>query len=240
MKAFDLMTCETVSIGPEANILEALRLMLDRRISGLPVVDAGGTLVGILTEGDLLRRAELQTEPQRSAWHSFLLGPGRLADEYVRTHGRKVVDVMTRNVVSVAEDIALQEIVRLMQRHRIKRLPVTNAGRLVGIVSRADLLRALASAPVKAIGVGTGDAALRTCILDEIERQPWGPAAMVEVAVDSGVVSLRGVLTDDRERAALHVLVENVPGVLRVRDQLTTIEPMTGMVVESPRETARG
>ena len=240
MNAFDVMTCEVVSIHPDADILEALRLMLDRKISGLPIVDAGGMLVGILTEGDLLRRAELHTEPRRSAWLSFLLGPGRLADEYVRTHGRKVVDVMTRNVVSVAEDAALPEIVHLMQRHRVKRLPVTNAGHLVGIVSRADLLRALANAPLDAVDAGTGDATLRARLLEEIQRQPWGPAGMVDVVVENGSVNLRGVLTDDRERAALHVLVENVPGVMRVLDQLTTIEPLTGMIVESPRDTAQG
>ncbi len=240
MNASDVMTCEVVSIRPEADILEALRLMLERRISGLPIVDASGKLVGILTEGDLLRRAELHTEPQRSAWLSFLLGPGRLADEYVRTHGRKVADVMKRNVVSVTEDVALPEIVRLMQRHRIKRLPVTNAGLLVGIISRADLLHALANAPLNAADPGTGDATLRTRILEEIERQSWGPAAMVDVVVENGDVNLCGVLTDDRERAALHVLVENVPGVMRVRDQLTTIEPLSGMIVESPRDTAHG
>ncbi|HSJ41870.1 MAG TPA: CBS domain-containing protein [Xanthobacteraceae bacterium] len=240
MNASDLMTREVVSIRPEAGILEALRLMLDRRISGLPIVDAGGMLVGILTEGDLLRRAELHTEPQRPGWISFVLGPGRLADEYVRTHGRKVGDVMTRNVVSVTEDVALPEIVHLMQRHHITRLPVTKAGLLVGIVSRADLLRALANAPLNAIDTETADAALRARILEEIERQPWGPAGAVDVVVENGDVNLHGVLTDDRERAALHVLVENVPGVMRVRDQLTTIEPLTGMIVKSPRDTAHG
>jgi len=240
MNASDVMTREAVSIRPEAGILEALRLMLDRRISGLPVVDANAMLVGILTEGDLLRRAELHTEPQRPAWLSLLFGPGRLADEYVHTHGRKVADVMTRHVVSVTEDVALPEIVRLMQRHRIKRLPVTNAGLLVGIVSRADLLRALANAPPDAIATKDDDATLRARILEEIGRQPWGPSGAVEVVVENGEVNLRGVLTDVRERAALHVLVENFPGVIRVRDQLTTIEPLTAMVVESPRETAHG
>ena len=237
MKAADVMSREVVSIHPDAGILEALRLMLDRRISGLPVVDAAGALVGVLTEGDFLRRAELDTERHRSHWLAFLLGPGRLAREYVRSHGRKVGDVMTHNVVSVSEDVTLAEIVRLMERHRIKRLPVTKAGRLIGIVSRRDLLQALASAPMAALAANPDDASLRERILDEIERQPWGPVAMVDVLVDNGAVDLRGVLTDDRESEALQVLVENVPGVKTVRDLLTTIEPATGMVVESPRSS---
>lgn len=235
MKAADVMTREVVSIHPDASVLEALRLMLERRISGLPVANASGALVGMLTEGDFLRRAELDTERHRSSWLAFLLGPGRLAREYVRTHGRKVAEVMTHNVVSVTEEIALAEIVRLMERHHIKRLPVTKAGRLIGIVSRRDLLQALASTPMAALAANPDDAALRERILDEIERQPWGPVAMVDVVVDNGTVDLRGVLTDDREREALQVLVENVPGVKQVRDLLTTIEPMTGMVVEAPR-----
>lgn len=239
MKALDVMTREVVSIGPDASVFDALRLMLDRRISGLAVVDADGDLVGMLTEGDFLRRAELDTERQRPAWLGFLLGPGRLAREYVQTHGRKVAEVMTHNVVSVTEDIALSEVVRLMERHHIKRLPVTKAGRLTGIVSRSDLLRALAGAPV-IVCADSRDATLRERILAEIGRQPWGPSAMVDVIVENGGVDLRGVLTDDREREALQVLVENIPGVMRVRDLLTTIEPMTGMVVELPRDRAHG
>jgi CBS domain-containing protein len=239
MKAIDVMTRRVASISPDASVHDALRLMLDRRISGLPVVNAEGVLVGIVTEGDFLRRAELDTERQRSALVAFLLGPGRLAGEYVHTHGRRVADVMTHNVVSVTEDIALSEIVRLMERHHIKRLPVTKAGRLLGIVSRSDLLRALASSPITTLAASPSDAALRERVLDEIQRQPWGPSAMVDVAVENGDVDLRGVLTDDREREALQVLVENIPGVKHVRDLLTTIEPMTGMVVESPRARAR-
>ena len=144
MNASDVMTHNVVSAEQNAPIGDAIRLMLDHRISGLPVVDGSGKVAGMLTEGDLLRRAETRTERQRPRWLEFLLGPSRLADEYVQTHGRKVGEIMTEDVVSVTEDTPLAEIVQLMERHRIKRLPVLRGDVLVGIVSRADLVRAVA------------------------------------------------------------------------------------------------
>src|SRR2546430_10195886 len=133
MNASDLMTRDVVSVGRDAPIGDAIRRMLDHRISGLPVVDGGGNVIGMLTEGDLLRRAETRTECQRPRWLELLLGPGRLADEYVRTHGRKVGEIMTEDVVSVAEDAPPADIVRLMQSYRVKRLPVLPADDLVRI-----------------------------------------------------------------------------------------------------------
>src|SRR6266699_1880303 len=132
MKASDVMTRNIVSIGRDAPIVEAIRLMLDNQVSGLPVVDDGGKVVGILTEGDLLRRSETGTERHRPRWLEILMGPGRIAGEYVRTHGRRVEDVMTSNIVSVTEDTPLDEVVHLMERHRIKRVPVLADDRPVG------------------------------------------------------------------------------------------------------------
>jgi len=145
MKASDVMSRNILSVGRDAAIAEAIRLMLDNRISGLPVIDTAGRLVGILTEGDLLRRSETGTERHRPRWLEILMGPGRLAGEYVRTHGRKVAEIMTRDLVSVTPDTPLDEIVALMERRRIKRVPVLDGDTPVGIVSRADLLRALAA-----------------------------------------------------------------------------------------------
>ena len=144
MNAADIMTRTILSAGPKTPVAEAIGLMLDNRVSGLPVIDEAGQLVGILTEGDLLRRGETGTERHRPRWLEILLGPGRLASDYVRTHGRKVEDIMTRDPVSVAPETPLDEIVELMERHRIKRVPVLEGEKLVGIVSRADFLRALA------------------------------------------------------------------------------------------------
>src|SRR5262245_22298734 len=145
MRAADVMTPDPVCISPDASINDAVGLMLERRFSGLPVVDARGSLVGIVTEGDLLRRTETGTQRKRPRWIEFLMGPGRLATEYVQTTGRKVNDVMTPEVQTVTEEAPLDAIVHLMERHQIKRVLVVRDSKLVGIVTRANLLHALAS-----------------------------------------------------------------------------------------------
>ncbi len=145
MKAKDVMTRKVISVAPDASILEALRLMLQNKISGLPVVARGRQLVGIVTEGDFLRRAETGTERKRPHWLEFIISPGRLAHDYVHSHGRRVEEVMTFGVETVSEEAELDDIVRLMEKHRIKRIPVMRGDDLVGIISRANLLHALAS-----------------------------------------------------------------------------------------------
>src|SRR5262252_8549841 len=145
MKVRDIMSTRVVSVEPNANVREAIRLMLQKHISGLPVIDRSGALVGVVTEGDFLRRVEAGTERKRPRWLEFLTGPARLADEYVQSHGRKVSDVMTPEPITIREDTPVEEVVRLMERRRIKRLPVMRGSQVVGIVSRANLLHALAS-----------------------------------------------------------------------------------------------
>jgi CBS domain-containing protein len=232
MKAADVMTRLVVSVTPETPVAEAVRLMLQDNISGLPVVDSGGRLIGIVTEGDFLRRVETGTERRRPRWLEFLIGPGRLADEYVHAHGRKVEEVMTRDVVTVAADTPLDEVVRLMERRRIKRLPVVRGrGEVVGIVSRANLLHALAGIAAEAPPPSADDTAIRNRILAAIDRESWAPRAGVDVMVRNGVVHLWGSVFDDRERQALCVAAENVPGVKAVKDHLAWIEPTSGMVI---------
>ena len=141
MKASDVMSSRVVSIAPEATVLEAIELMLENRISGLPVIDRAGALVGIVTEGDFLRRAETGTERKRPRWLEFLLGPNSLAKDYVRSHGRKVEEVMTRELITASEDMPLAEVVRIMERKRVKRLPVMRGREIVGIVNRASCMR---------------------------------------------------------------------------------------------------
>jgi CBS-domain-containing membrane protein len=209
--------------------------MIENRISGLPVVDAAGRLVGMVTEGDFLRRTETGTEIRRPRWLQFLLSPGRLADEYVRTHARKVGEVMTPDVAAVTEDTLVDEIVRLMERSRIKRVPVLRDGRLVGIVSRADLVRALAGLLAEAAPASLDDTALRDRILADLDKQSWSPRVGVNVTVRNGMVDLWGTLTDERERQALCVACENVSGVKGVRDHLCWVEPQSGWLIE-PRE----
>src|ERR1700726_452887 len=159
MKAEDIMTRRVISVAPEASILESARLMLQHRVSGLPVIDAAGRLVGVVTEGDFLRRVEVGTERKRPRWLEFIAGPGRLATEYVHSHGRKVADVMTGEPITVGEDTPIEEVVRLMERRRIKRLPVMRGTKVVGIVSRANLLHALASVAREALPAAKDDQA---------------------------------------------------------------------------------
>lgn len=227
-----VMNGRVVTVAADASVLEALRLMLDEHISGVPVTAPDGSLVGMLTEGDFLRRSELGTELHHPRWLEFIMGPGRLAREYVDTHGRKVSEVMTPQVISIREEAPLIDAVRLMEQHRIKRLPVLGDKGIVGILSRADLMRAFVAAAGDRPD-DLSDPAIRRRLADEIARQSWSPLTMVTVGVAAGVVHLRGVLFDDRLRTALKVLAENVPGVRQVQDHLTTIEPMTGYVVQA-------
>jgi CBS domain-containing protein len=236
MKASDVMSRNILSVGRDAAIAEAIRLMLDNRISGLPVIDTAGRLVGILTEGDLLRRSETGTERHRPRWLEILMGPGRLAGEYVRTHGRKVEEIMTRDLVSVTPDTPLDEIVALMERRRIKRVPVLEGDIPVGIVSRADLLRALArSLEVQPVAVA-GDDEIHERILAELAKVSWVPRDGLTITVTDGVVGLDGVILDEKEREALRVAAENVPAVRAVEDRLVWVEPVSGTIIDAPQD----
>ena len=233
MKAMDVMTRDVVSVAPDASVIEAVRLMLQHKISGLPVVDASGDLQGVVTEGDFLRRVETGTERKRSRWVEFLLGPGRLATDYVHTTGRKVGEVMTPDVRTVAEDDPLEKVVHLMERHRIKRVPVVRGSKVVGIVTRANLMRALASLALAEHPVAADDAAIRERLLAELKKQSWAPVGLIDVVVKDGVVKLSGALTDERERQAIRIAAENIAGVKKIEDHLVWIEPMSGTVIEA-------
>jgi CBS domain-containing protein len=237
MRAADVMTVEPVSISPDASILEAIGVMLQRKFSGLPVVDLNGSLVGIVTEGDLLRRTETGTKRKRPRWIEFLVGPVRLATEYVHASGRKVREVMSREVHTISEDTPLEEVVELMERHQIKRLPVVRGGKLVGIVSRANLLRALARVVGETKPAADDDASIRTCIYAELQRQPWAPVNLLDIVVRNGVVHLWGVLLDERQREAIYVVLENTPGVKSIEDHLVWVEPMSGLTIPMPEES---
>jgi len=231
MNAREIMSRRVITVTPETTIEEAIRLMLDHRISGLPVVEADGALAGIVTEGDLLRRFETGTDKRHSGWVSLLLGPGRLAAEYTRSHAHKVGEVMTTEVASVSPETPLAEVVELMEDRHIKRVPVTDGGKLVGIVSRANLVAALANQLAKDRGSPLSDDDIRRAILAEIDKQPWGPRESVDAVVRDGVVELHGTILDERERSALIVAAENLPGVKAVRDKLVWVEPNSGMVL---------
>jgi CBS domain-containing protein len=227
MNASQVMTRSLVSIGPDASILEAAGLMLEHKVSGLPVIDESGDLVGVVTEGDFLRREEIGSQIRRPRWIEFFTTPGRLAGEYVHASGRKVRDVMSGEVRTVTEETELSEIARLMQEHAVKRLPVVRDKKLIGIVTRADLLRAVVSSGDKDAQLPEEDVAIRGRLLAELKNQPWAvPLAMIDISVKHGVVELAGVVRDDRQRQALRVAAENVPGVKKVMDGSLRVEPV--------------
>jgi len=194
--------------------------MLKHHISGLPVIDNHGKLVGILSEGDLLRRGEIETERKRSVWLDALFGPADGAADYVHSHGL-TVKVMTPDPITVTENTTLDEVVRLMENRKVKRLPVLRDGKVIGIVSRANLMRALLSIHRTTPQSSDDDAAIREHVLAEVRRHDWTSGAAVDVVVQSGMVDLWGTVGDLAQREALKVLAENVPGVVRVEDHLT-------------------
>jgi predicted transcriptional regulator len=213
--------------------------MLDNNVSGLPVLADDGKVVGILTEGDLLRRSETGTERHRPRWLEILMGPGRMAGEYVRTHGRKVEEIMTSDPVSVTGDTPLDEVVGLMERRRIKRVPVIDGDVLVGVVSRADLLGSLLRTLDAQDSQTRSDDEILEQILAELAKTAWVPRDGLSISVKDGIVDLNGVILEEKEREALRVVAENTPGVRAVEDHLVWVEPVSGTVIEAPSEEPR-
>ena len=232
MQAQDIMSRDVLTVVPSTRIDVAIDLMLQRKVSGLPVLNADGQMVGIISEGDLLRRYETGTgDRHRSKLLSFLVGPGQEAEEFVHTHSRDVADLMTTEVAVVSETAALEEVVAVMEQRKVRRVPVMRGDKLVGIISRSDLLRALA---LKLDGEKTTDASdvdIEKKLIDSLAGSSWSAASNVGVTVKEGVVTLNGFVYDERARAALRVAAENTPGVKGVVDQLVWIDLTTGMTV---------
>jgi CBS domain-containing protein len=233
MRAQDVMTQYVTSVGPNDAVSRAVRIMLQNEISGLPVIDTFGRLVGMITEGDLLRRAETATQRRRPRWIEFFVSPGRLADEYAHSHGRKVSEIMTVDPVSVEEATPLEEVVTLMEKRRIKRVPVMRGDKVVGIVSRANLLHALARLSGETKPVQADDRAIRAQLLGELQKQKWAPLPSVDLIVRDGVIDLWGSITDERMAA------ENIPGAKAVNDHLVWVEPMSGLTFLAPEEASK-
>jgi CBS-domain-containing membrane protein len=233
MFASDIMTSPVKTISPDATIEEAIGLLLSAHVTGLPVMDADGRLVGLVSEGDFLHRAELGTAKRKPRWIEFLLGPGEIAESYVLSHGRKVHDIMTRDVATIGESASINEVVEVMERRNVKRVPVVSGDRLVGIITRSDLLRALAKAC--AVKPASPDECTDQAILDkllaELREQGFASPKTLDVTVDRGVVTLTGEIFDERQRPALVVAAENIPGVTKVVDNLVWIEPFSGMTI---------
>jgi CBS domain-containing protein len=222
MKAADVMVSAVISVRPNARVEEVASILLTNRISAVPVIDEEEKLIGIVSEVDLMRRAEAGTDRSRSWWLEYLTGKQVLAAEYVKSHSHKVTDVMTRSVITATPETPLAEIASLLERNRIKRVPIVQNGKVVGIVSRANLLQALAGMPVKnaAAAASAGDSQIRDEVLSRLNAQLWRPS-MLNVTVRDGIVDLWGFVTSDDEKKATRIAVESIPGVKTINDHLT-------------------
>ena len=228
MRASDVMTLGAASIQPTAPIEEAARLMLRHRVSGLPVVDENGSLVGMVTERDLLRGQKGAPERDQPQWLEFLLGSEDWGEGSGLAPLLTVADVMTPDVTTVSEDTPVREIADMMQRRDIKRVPVVKDGKVKGIVSRADLLRGLARQAENMLSASTEDRALRQRVISALSQEPRPGWSSVNVVVRDGSVELRGAMTDAALRARLVATARDVPGVKDVDDRMVIVGPASG------------
>ena len=236
-----IMSSPVLTIEPRMTIHAAVEKLLQARLSALPVVNEQGKLLGIISQSDLLHRIEIGTQKLRPTWLAFLLGPGLLgpgrnALDYTQAHARYVEEIMTPDPYCIDADASLDEVVKVMEQHKVHRLPVLSKGRLVGIVSRADLLRALILADEAQTHAPTplADARLEEMILAEIARQDWATPDAIRVKVENGQATVSGTLFDERERTAILVTAENIAGVTKVIDQMIWIDPASGFYIGPP------
>jgi len=220
MNASDVMVHNVLTIGPEDDVAEAAKRLVDYDISALPVVDAEGRLIGILSEADLIHRKEVGTEKQRPWWMEAILPATILSEDYAKSHGSKVGEVMSQHLVTANEETKLSEIAALMEKHRVKRIPIVRDDKLVGIVSRANLIQALASTVTAPHETQDDDRAIRGEILSRLAKQSWTDFGERNIVVTKGVAHLWGLVGSSEERKALRALVETVPGVRSVSDEM--------------------
>jgi len=222
MKAMDVMVRDVITVSPDDDVADAVKLLAEYDVSALPVVDDDDTVIGMISEADLLRREEIGTQKERRWWLEAVTPATKLAEEFAKSHGRRVDEVMSSNVVSASEDTPLAEIATLLERHRIKRVPILRDGRLVGIVSRANLIQALASSQARpgAVSSPDSDRSIRLQLLDRLGDETWTDFGERNVIVSDGVVHLWGLVGSAAEHKALLALAEGVPGVVGVSDEM--------------------
>jgi CBS-domain-containing membrane protein len=219
MKARDVMVSPVVTVKASSSVKELAKTLLKHGISGVPVVDDQGKLVGVVSEGDLLHRAEAGTERRHSWWLRMVAGDGSLSADYTKAHARKVADVMTRDVVTATPGTPLNEVAMLLEKNSVKRIPIVDRGQLVGIVTRANLVQVVASAGTL-LEMPMSDANIRDKLLKDLRAQPWMHTSFLNVTVKDGIVDVWGMTDSDKERKAIRVAAENTPGVRTVNDHL--------------------
>lgn len=229
----EIMTREVATVTTDTTVAEVARLFTEKRISGVPVLDKHGTVAGVVSETDLLHRAEIKTERRHVWWSALFETDATLAREFVRQGARKVSDIMSTDVISVAENASLASAAELLDKHRIKRLVVLRGDKLAGIISRADIVRAIVKAsdakPGAAAATGSDDA-IRRSLVDRMADENWAKVQLVNTHVHDGVVELTGFVGSEAQKQALRVLAENTPGVQLVRDRLRIYVPPIGAV----------
>ncbi|MBR1125181.1 CBS domain-containing protein [Bradyrhizobium lablabi] len=235
MRAHQIMTRQVITTTVDTPIVQAARTLLLQHISGMPVLDEAGKLVGVVSQGDFMRRAEIGTQRRRPRWLKLLVGPGRAAVDFVRERGRKVGDVMNAQPITVSEDATLEEVTETMEKNDIKRVPVMRGDELVGIITRTNLVQAVLDLARDVPDPTADDDHVRNRIFAAIEQNDWTPFGL-GVTVRGGIVHLSGVITDERSRKAAIVAAENVTGVRKVHDHLVWLEPMSGVYVNSPED----
>jgi CBS domain-containing protein len=219
MKARDVMVSPVITMKQSCTVREVAETFLKHRISGAPVVDDQGKLVGIVSESDLMHRSEAGTERKRSWWLLALTADEVLAADYIKAHACRVADIMSRNVVTAAPDTPLGEIAALLEKNAVKRVPIIENGQLVGIVSRANLVQAVASTRA-GLSIAPSDIAIRDKLLAHLKTQPWAHTGLLNITVTDGIVDLWGMTSSDAERKAIRVAAECAPGVHAVNDHL--------------------
>jgi CBS-domain-containing membrane protein len=219
MKARDVMVSPVVTVTPSTSVKDVAKLFLKHSFSAVPVVDDKGAIVGIVSETDLMSRAEIGTERQRSWWLRLLMDDRALAADYIKSHGVRVAEVMTLDVITASPDAPLRDVATLLEKHSIKRVPIVENGHLVGILSRANLVQALASAGSK-LDIPPSDTSIRDRLLMHLKAQPWAHTSLLNVTVNDGVIDLWGVTDSETERKALRIAAEAMPGARAVNDHL--------------------
>lgn len=220
MKAKDIMKTGVVTISDDGTVDDAVKLMLGNHISALPVLDGDDRLVGVVSEGDLLRRMRDSGAPRRSWWLELVSGHGD-AQDYIKSRSHRVADVMTRDLVTVTEDTPVGEIAKILETRRIKRVPVLRDGKVAGIVSRTDLVRALATSTEGKLPSPTpSDDALRQQVIAAVSEVPGASVNLINVFVENGNVSVSGVADSDLVERAIRVAAETVDGVRSVEVQM--------------------
>jgi CBS domain-containing protein len=235
MRAHQIMTRDLITVLPTTSIFDAANIMLENHISGLPVLSPSGELVGIVSEADFLRRSEIGTQRKRPRWLQFFTSTGRLADDFVTERGRTVADIMTPDPITVDEDTELEKLVSLMERNGVKRIPVVRDKQVVGIVTRSNLLRTVASMAREIPDPTADDDHISARLLRTYSTADWRPLGL-QVAVRNGVVHLHGLISDDRARRAAIVAAENTEGVKEVHDHICLVDTWSGYYVESTED----